>query len=96
MPGRGRRPTSASVASTPVGAKIYYYLTGEGHVRDTLQDLTELALKNPNGGQATARWARTHSFLYQWERTDDDIWRNRLKDEIERNQGLKRPRTVGT
>jgi len=74
----------------PVGAKIYYYLTGEGHVRDTLQELTELALRNPNGGAGDGPLGpNAQIFLYQWEHTGDEIWRQRLKAELDGNKGLK-------
>ena len=73
-----------------VGAKIYYYLTGEGHVRDTLDELTELALRNPNGGEGDGPLGpNAQIFLYQWEHTGDDVWRQRIKAEIESNEGLK-------
>lgn len=74
----------------PVGAKIYYYLTGEGHVRDVLEELTELALEFPNGGEGDGPLGpNAQLFLYQWEATGDDVWRRRLEEELESSELLR-------
>lgn len=73
----------------PVGAKIFYYLTGEGHVKDILEEITQLSLRRPDGGMGDGPLGpNAQIFLYQWEATGEDIWRERLKAEIE-NSGLK-------
>ena len=74
----------------PVGAKIYYYLTGEGHAKDILEEITELALKNPNGGEGDGPLGpNAQIYLYKWETTGKDEWRDRLKKEIDDSKGLK-------
>lgn len=66
-----------------VGAKIHYFLTGEGHSRDILEELTQLALRNPNGGMGDGPLGpNAQVFLYQWEATGADEWRERVKQEI--------------
>lgn len=67
----------------PVGAKIHYFLTGEGHSRDILEEITQLALRNPNGGMGDGPLGpNAQAFLYQWEATGDDAWRERVRQEI--------------
>jgi len=67
----------------PVGAKIHYFLTGEGHVRDILDEITELVLTRPNGGMGDGPLGpNAQIFLYQWETTGEAKWRDRLKAEI--------------
>ena len=74
----------------PVGAKIYYYLTGEGHARDILEEITQLALRNPNGGEGDGPLGpNAQIFLYQWEATGDDQWRGRLRAELENSELLR-------
>jgi len=76
-------PYTGIRGSHPVGAKIYYFLTGEGHVKDTLAEITQLALKRPNGGMGDGPLGpNAQVFLYQWEATGEDQWRKRLKAEI--------------
>jgi len=68
----------------PVGAKIHYFLTGEGHSRDILDEITQLALRNPNGGMGDGPLGpNAQIFLYQWEATGKDEWRVRVKQEID-------------
>jgi len=74
----------------PVGAKIYYFLTGEGHAKDILEEITQLALKNPNGGEGDGPLGpNAQIFLYQWETTGDDQWRERLEAEINNSELLR-------
>jgi len=74
----------------PVGAKIYYYLTGEGHAKDILEEMVQLALRNPNGGEGDGPLGpNAQSFLYKWEATGDDQWRVRLKAELEKSELLR-------
>ena len=74
----------------PVGAKIYYFLTGEGHAKDILDEITQLALKNPNGGEGDGPLGpNAQIFLYQWEATGKDEWRVRVKKEIDSSEDLK-------
>jgi len=75
----------------PMGAKIYYYLTGEPHARDILDELTQLALRNPNGGEGDGPLgpnALIH--LYQWEVTGDPVWRDRLKKALDSSDLLRK------
>lgn len=74
----------------PEGAKIFYYLTGEGHARDILEELTELALRFPNGGEGDGPLGpNALLFLYKWETTGQDEWRQRLKAELEASELLR-------
>jgi len=74
----------------PVGAKIYYFLTGEGRAKDVLEEITQLALKNPNGGEGDGPLGpNAQIFLYQWETTGDVRWRDRLKAEIDTSELLR-------
>jgi len=76
--------------SHPVGAKIYYFLTGEGHAKDILDELTQLVLKNPHGGEGDGPLGpNAQIFIYQWEATGKDEWRERLKAEIDNSKGLR-------
>lgn len=76
----------------PVGAKIHFYLTGEGHTQDILDELTQLVLRRPDGGMGDGPLGpNAQIFLYQWERTGDEKWKARLKAEIE-SSGLKTAR----
>ena len=75
----------------PVGAKIYYFLTGEGHAKDILDEITQLALKFPNGGEGDGPLGpNALIFLYQWEATGDDKWRQRVKAELEKSDLLRK------
>ena len=75
----------------PVGAKIHYFLTGEGHSRDILDEITQLALRFPNGGEGDGPLGpNAQIFLYQWEATGDDVWRQRLKAELDRSDLLRK------
>jgi hypothetical protein len=68
----------------PVGAKIHYFLTGEGHSRDILDEIAELAVRNPNGGMGDGPLGpNAQIFLYRWETTGQDEWRDRIRKEIE-------------
>ena len=74
----------------PVGAKIYYFLTGEGHVKDVLEEITQLALRRPDGGMGDGPLGpNAQIFLYQWEATGKDEWRDRVRKEIE-NSDMKK------
>jgi len=74
----------------PVGAKIYYFLTGEGHAKDILEEITQLALRNPNGGEGDGPLGpNAQIFLYQWEATGNDQWRRRLKAELDNSKLLR-------
>jgi hypothetical protein len=74
----------------PVGAKIHYFVTGEGHSRDILDELTQLVLRNPNGGEGDGPLGpNAQIYLYQWEITGKDEWRQKLKQELETSEGLK-------
>jgi len=76
-------PYTGIRGSHPVGAKIYYFLTGEGHARDILEEVTQLALKRPSGGMGDGPLGpNAQAFLFQWEATGDDVWRKRLHKEI--------------
>ena len=76
-------PYTGIRGSHPVGAKIHYFLTGEGHVRDILEEITQLALKRPNGGMGDGPLGpNAQAFLFQWEATGETSWRDRLKAEI--------------
>jgi len=82
-------PYTGIRGSHPVGAKIYYFLTGEGRARDILAEITQLSLKRPGGGMGDGPLGpNAQIFLYQWEATGDDTWRRKLKAEIV-NSGLK-------
>ena len=82
-------PYTGIRGSHPVGAKIYYFLTGEGHARDVLDEVTQLALTRPNGGMGDGPLGpNAQAFLYQWEATGDTVWRDRVKAEI-LNSGLR-------
>lgn len=82
-------PYTGIRGSHPVGAKIYYFLTGEGRVRDILEEITELAVRRPNGGMGDGPLGpNAQIFLYQWEATGQDKWREKVKAEI-LNSGLK-------
>jgi hypothetical protein len=75
----------------PVGAKIYYFLTGEGHAKDILEEITQLALKNPNGGEGDGDLGpNAQIFIYQWEATGKDEWKDRLKAELDKSDLLKK------
>ena len=75
----------------PVGAKIYYFLTGEGHAKDILDELTRLAVRFPNGGEGDGPLGpNAQIFLYQWETTGDDAWRKRLKAELDTSDLLRK------
>src|SRR5690606_19582787 len=75
----------------PMGAKIYYFLTGEGRVHDILEELTELAIKNPSGGEGDGPLGgNALLFLYQWETTGDNQWRDRVKAEIDNSELLQK------
>ena len=83
-------PYVGARGSHPVGMKIYYYLTGEGRARDVLEEIVQLALKNPNGGEGDGPLGtNAQAFLYKWETTGNDRWRRRLKGELERSQLLR-------
>jgi hypothetical protein len=70
----------------PVGAKIYYFLTGDCHARDILEEITQLSLKRPDGGMGDGPLGpNAQVFLYQWEATGKDEWRQRLLAEFERS-----------
>lgn len=87
-------PYCGARGSHPVGAKIYYFLTGEGHAKDILEEMTQLALKNPHGGENDGPLGiNAQSFLYQWEATGDDIWRGRVKREIDNCRSLQSAKT---
>jgi hypothetical protein len=74
----------------PVGAKIHYFLTGEGHTKDILDEITQLVLRNPNGGEGDGPLGpNAQIYLYQWEVTGDDQWRQKLKTELETSDGLR-------
>jgi hypothetical protein len=74
----------------PVGVKIYYFLTGQGRARDILEELTALALRNPNGGEGDGPLGpNAQLFLYQWEATGKAEWRQRLKKELESSELLR-------
>jgi len=76
-------PYTGIRGSHPVGAKIHYFLTGEGHVRDILEEITQLALKRPGGGMGDGPLGpNAQIFLYQWEATGQAKWRDRLEAEI--------------
>jgi len=76
--------------SHPVGTKIFYFLTGEGHAKDVLEEMTQFALINPHGGEGDGPLGiNVQSFLYQWEATGDDNWRRKVKYEIDNNRDLK-------
>jgi len=75
----------------PMGAKIYYYLTGEPHAHDILEELTQLVLRNPNGGEGDGPLgpnALIH--IYQWEATGDPVWLERLKKELDSSELLRK------
>lgn len=79
--------------SHPLGAKIHYFLTGEGRLRDILETLVELALRNPNGGMGDGPLGpNAQAFLYKWETTGADEWREKVRQEI-LNSGLARAQT---
>jgi len=83
-------PYCGARGSHPVGAKIYYFLTGEGHAKDILEEMTQLAIKNPHGGEGDGPLGiNAQSFIYQWEATGDDKWRKRLKAELDSSRGLR-------
>lgn len=74
----------------PVGTKIYYFLTGEGHAKDILEEITQLALINPHGGEGDGPLGiNIQCFLYQWEATGDEKWLQRIKTELDNNRHLK-------
>ena len=76
-------PYTGIRGSHPVGAKIYYFLTGEGRIRDVLEEITQLAIRRPSGGMGDGPLGpNAQIFLYQWEATGRDEWRDRLKKEI--------------
>ena len=76
-------PYTGIRGSHPVGAKIYYFLTGEGRVHDVLEEITQLALKRPSGGMGDGPLGpNAQIFLFQWETTGQDVWRQRLRKEI--------------
>jgi hypothetical protein len=76
-------PYTGIRGSHPVGAKIHYFLTGEGHMKDVLEEITQLALKRPGGGMGDGPLGpNAQVFLYQWEATGEDQWRQRLQAEI--------------
>ena len=67
----------------PVGAKIHYYLTGEGHSKDILEEITQLVLRRPDGGMGDGPLGpNAQIYLYQWETTGDEAWLNRLRADI--------------
>lgn len=73
----------------PVGARIHFYLTGEGHSKDILEELTQLVLRRPDGGMGDGPLGpNAQIFLYQWERTGEEKWKTKLKAEID-SSGLK-------
>lgn len=75
----------------PVGAKIYYYLTGEGHVRDIIDEVAELSVVNPHGGAGDGPLGiNAQVALMLWERTGLDRWRSKLRVEIETSELLKK------
>jgi len=83
-------PYLGARGSHPVGAKIFYFLTGEGHAKDILDEMTQLAVKNPHGGEGDGPLGiNIQSFLYQWETTGKDEWLDRAKAEIEGSKALK-------
>ncbi|MBI5832336.1 MAG: hypothetical protein HZB16_08535 [Armatimonadetes bacterium] len=74
----------------PVGAKIDYYLTGDGRAKDILDEITQLALRNPNGGAGDGPLGpNAQIFLYQWEATGDPVWLGRLRAELDGSELLK-------
>jgi len=82
-------PYTGIRGSHPVGAKIYYFLTGEGRIRDVLAEITQLAIKRPSGGMGDGPLGpNAQAFLFEWETTGRDEWRRRLEKEIV-NSGLK-------
>jgi len=83
-------PYCGARGSHPVGAKIFYFLTGEGHAKDILEEMTQLAIKNPHGGEGDGPLGiNIQCFLYQWEATGDEKWLEKIKNEIETNDGLR-------
>jgi len=83
-------PYCGARGSHPVGAKIYYFLTGEGHAKDILEEMTQLAITNPHGGEGDGPLGiNAQCFLYQWEATGDDKWRQMLKAELDNSRGLR-------
>lgn len=76
-------PYTGIRGSHPAGAKIYYYLTGEGHVRDILDEVTQLALTRPSGGMGDGPLGpNAQAFLYKWETTGEARWREKLEEEL--------------
>jgi hypothetical protein len=74
----------------PVGAKIYHFLTGLGHFRDIVDEVTQLSVINPHGGAGDGPLGiNAQVALMQWEMTGLDRWRNKLRVEVETSELLK-------
>jgi hypothetical protein len=59
-------------------------------VKDVLEEITQLALRRPDGGMGDGPLGpNAQIFLYQWEATGKDEWRDRVRKEIE-NSDMKK------
>lgn len=71
---------TAGRGAHPVGAKIYYYLTGNGWAKDTLDEVLALSER---GGVGELPGPAMQSYICAWERTGEEKYKHKLYRLIE-------------
>jgi len=69
--------------ASPMGARLYYYLTGDGRTGDLLGLVLDASLQNRmghSGGGADGLGTAAYSYLVAWERTGDRQYADRLRE----------------